>query len=357
MDASAFASVATSLFADGPSVPPTEAEDTQHNHAQMVYEGERRKALMLKVADGLEERYRTLLNPDALKAYENAVNGSAATKEESSGEQAFEEEEEEEGEGGIEGIDGEVEEEEEERPPQSPSPVDISTTQNARLRIRLPARSSLPSSTAGTPKPPSSSRKKHPPRPALSPTVMSTTTPPASTRKSLRHKTGQFLNGDEPYFESTTSHQPALATPPTKRIRRASVTSQGSSSTRVSTPPHSERDWRKSELYIAAQRSAPALSRKPARHQMAFGSKMPEMPEMEFEIPRWAQLNIGVDELATGDDGDVNGYNAAIAENGVSWYYPVFFFHYSHPALLPHLFPSSLWFLVGIIIIQLFCER
>ncbi|VDC05792.1 unnamed protein product [Peniophora sp. CBMAI 1063] len=347
MDPSAFLSLDPKLFErDGAPAGEEDADPASMDHIQAQAEGERRKVVLLRVAESLEERYSTLLNPDAHKASQNAAFGSSVdgfsqadsdkddeevaedadeaevdeddvldqdTEDQEIGEEDVDEDEPaptEDDDDDVDQLDEDVDVDIEE--PEPPPPPQNHST---KLRIRLPARGSLSLSNTPTPKPPSISsvtNKKAPRGPLVQTTLSASAPPPSGTRKSTRSTRARPIsNGSAP-----SNVSPSGPSPPHKRQRLSEPVDDHL--------PFPETDWRKSKLYVFAAQSAPALAaRKPVRHLVAFGVKLPEMPhEQEFEVPDfawpdsvpWEYVDDGEDDeamveevVALEEDGDEAG--------------------------------------------------
>lgn len=311
MDPSAFLSVDPGLFARDGEPAGEDADIASMDHLQAQAEGDRRKVVMLRVAETLEERYATLLNPDAHKAlqgasFANSLDGFSQsgdgdeddeeaadvspdeeadeTVEIEDDDDANDDEDDEDGPAATdasddeevdqldEDVDVDIEEPEPPPPPQSHS---------TKLRIRLPPRGSLSVSNTPTPKPTSFSStttKKAGPRASFVQTTLSASAPSSNgTRKSSRTTRQRPISNG-----SNSIASPSGPSPPNKRQRLSEPASDHL--------PSPSLDWRNSKLYVFAAQSAPALAaRKPVRHLVAFGVKLPEMPhEQEFEVPDFA---------------------------------------------------------------------
>ncbi|KAI0059495.1 hypothetical protein BV25DRAFT_1908738 [Artomyces pyxidatus] len=322
MDASAFLAVSDSAFSDHPKQEhPDDANDalghSAEDQAVAVQEGERRKKQMLDVAFSLEERYRTLLNPDHNKTQQSSVSSrqqSVATPQDPPAPSASEDEE-----------DVEAKSEPVEEPvPVKPEP------QKLKFRIKFTPRAIASTSASAPPKASHhltrksstiSSPSTRAPLVLRSKTQVSSplasgaagASPPASsasapgrataspvaTRASTRVR-GAAANGDAPSPSGSTpdfrarkrlkGHDSAHAIDIDAASPEPSVDEDDASSSSEDDYPHG--DYRKSALYVAALRSASApTARHTQRHVTAFGVKLPQETLesfRDFYIPGWA---------------------------------------------------------------------
>ncbi|KAI0323010.1 hypothetical protein OF83DRAFT_1279195 [Amylostereum chailletii] len=325
MDPSAFMVVPASTFNDtAPTQIPSSVPSIDGLDSPALLEGERRKEQMLEVAESLEGRYRLLLNPDpdpkrtqegtprhqststsALSKPPQALKSSqkpgvlqmrGRESDEGTEEDADEKEEEQEvtiDEDGDEDDeddedeDGEDEDEDEEEDELADDSdivaVPAKTTKKSKLyppvQESLKLRIKWSGATTKSAATKSIARKR--PRlsaPIPSPLVLDLDDQSASAPflgPRPRNANGTYMPG--PRLPMTPEQS---ATPfPRKRRRLTSVDTVA--------PVFDPDAWKKSDLYIHAQRSMNAF--KPPRGTNAFGVKVPEMPEnLEFEIPAWA---------------------------------------------------------------------
>ncbi|KAH9829452.1 uncharacterized protein C8Q71DRAFT_404946 [Rhodofomes roseus] len=355
MDPSAFLTLPASDFPPPPDVPPDDVVEQNgdgielgglHPHGAAQVEGERRRKEMLAIASSLEDRYRTLLNPD--KKPPEKKYGSHAVSEVVASDSEPEPEENDE----MQEEAAEVEEEEEEEVdeldqseeadtmlPQRPSYHDESgesevdfderdrqRSKGLKLKIKFPPRTpaqlkdALSKSTTKKKKQTTlspfmkhaleASRKvdDQSPTKMLATTSILTTTAFAPPR--ARGASGKFLpKGKEHDSASPTKVHPrkrprtdslASFTHPTKPTNGESISSGAVRPMRLDSPGSRQyatyagaagkQEQTTCVLMAAALRNSAAPNvRKTQRNVLAFGARVP--PEIElvrdFEVPEW----------------------------------------------------------------------
>ncbi|TFY71330.1 hypothetical protein EVG20_g1687 [Dentipellis fragilis] len=292
MDAAAFMSIPDAAFEATSQQPESQATDGS------ISEAERRKELMLQVADTLEGRYRTLLNPEHGRTAEKSGRHdsvptfkSAPVESERGYEEGGEEDEEDEDE--VDELEGDGESDGGPEEPAPPPPQE-----KLKLRFRFSAggvASVSPRKNAeiSTPRKSLHPRRSMPllsyqpsPDSSLSPKVSISV--PGRRPARPRASNGTFLpasaaaavlkdSGPRPYKR--------------RRMKTSPVGDEDGEPTHSpSTTVHSHGGQELCQLALYAARNANAPpGRKTQRHKIAFGVKVPhELEEVrDFEIPHW----------------------------------------------------------------------
>ncbi|KAA1468128.1 hypothetical protein DENSPDRAFT_833332 [Dentipellis sp. KUC8613] len=308
MDAAAFMSIPDSAFEATSRQPEAQAPDAP------ISEAERRKELMLQVADTLEGRYRTLLNPEHGRTteksgrHDSVLTSKSAPVEPERGDEKGGEEDEDEDE--DEEVDELEDDGESDGGPEEPAPPP--PQEKLKLRFRFSAGgvasvSPRKSAEISTPRKTIHPRKSMPllpyrpsPDSSLSPKVSISV--PGRRPARPRASNGTFLPASA---AAAVLKESAPRPYKRRRIKTSPVgDDDGEPTHSPSTTVHSQGGQELCQLALYAARNASAPpGRKTQRHKIAFGVKVPhELEEVrDFEIPHWV---LNADSEASWQDGE-----------------------------------------------------
>lgn len=324
-DSSAFLSLDDSAFPTTPDIDDNESVASQSvaaNGAPAPNEGERRRTLMLGIAQSLEERYRVLLPPD--RPYKKPGKGSVDNSVEPEriaplrrrASTAFE---------SLANGSPEVEKE---RTLTLKIPPRASTVTTYKSKKKTQSESPPPPPSPPLSPPPKKRRGRS--RPVTrSPSPLSATLSEPDIAV-LNDGTGDESGEDEIDASDSNSDTQTRQTRPKKRwgSKKKSTPLYESISTpvpvprRIGAPPQPQyasaanvviSNRSSSVLVIAAIRSSNAAVARKGRHLAAFGTKVPEIEHYEYELPAWILEDTSLrrhgadsDSEAENDDMDVD---------------------------------------------------